>query len=94
MQKHKLILYIMDYTPLAVKAIENLHELCKKPEIEKLYEPEVVNLREHPNLAAQEKIIATPVLIKKQPDPVRRFVGDLSDHNRILIGLGLYEKAQ
>lgn len=92
MKKTKLSLYIMDYTPLAVKAIENLELLCKMPELESLYEPEVINLRENPGLVEAEKIIATPVLIRKSPDPIRRFIGDLSNHKQILIGLGIYDK--
>lgn len=92
MKKNKLSLYIMDYTPLAVKAIENLELLCQMPELENLYEPEVINLRENPTLVENEKIIATPVLIRKNPEPLRRFVGDLSDHKQILIGLGIHDK--
>jgi len=91
MTKYKLTLYIIDYTPLAKKAIANLIEICASPELRGRYEPIVINLREHPQLAESEKIIATPVLIKELPEPIRRIIGDLNDHEKVLVGLDLYE---
>jgi hypothetical protein len=57
-----------------------------------LYDFEVINLLENPTLAEEERILATPVLIKKLPEPMCRIIGDLSDRERILVGLDLYER--
>lgn len=94
MAKYKLQLFIMDYTPLAVKAIENMEKLCQLPMLADMCECEVINLRENPHLLHQEKIIATPVLIKKHPEPVRRFIGDLSNHEQILMELRAHDEKE
>jgi circadian clock protein KaiB len=87
MAKYKLKLYILGYTATAKKAIANLDEICQLPILNGVYEVEVINLLEHPQLAESEKIMATPLLIKKLPPPLRRIVGDLSDHDKVLVGL-------
>lgn len=91
MSKIKLKLYIIGYTPLSKKAIKNLEGLCKSPELDGKYEAEVINLLENPTLAESEKILATPLLIKELPEPLRRIVGDLSDHQKVLVGLDICE---
>ncbi|KTD58116.1 KaiB-like protein 2 [Legionella sainthelensi] len=91
MAKFKLKLYIIGYTSTAKKAIKNLHEICALPELQGMYEAEVINLLEHPQLAESEKIIATPVLIKDLPEPIRRIIGDLSDREKVLVGLNISE---
>jgi circadian clock protein KaiB len=89
MAKHILRLYIVGYTPVARRAIENLETLCRQPEFHALYQTEVINLLDHPALAEEEQIRATPVLIKKLPEPMRRIIGDLSDHETVLVGLDI-----
>jgi circadian clock protein KaiB len=90
MAKNILRLYIVGYTPIARRAIENLEALCKQPEFNALYETEVINLLDNPALAEEEQIRATPVLIKKLPEPLRRIIGDLSDREQVLVGLDIF----
>jgi circadian clock protein KaiB len=92
MEKYILKLYIIGYTPIAQRAVENLRDLCKKPEFSAVYEPEVINLLDNPALAEEEQIRATPVLIKELPEPMRRIIGDLSDREKVLVGLDIYMK--
>lgn len=91
MARFKLKLYIIGYTSTAKKAINNLKNICELPELKDMYEAEVINLLEHPQLAESEKIIATPVLIKELPEPLRRIIGDLSDREKVLVGLNISE---
>jgi circadian clock protein KaiB len=90
MARNILRLYIVGYTPIARRAIENLEALCKQPEFNALYETEVINLLDNPALAEEEQIRATPVLIKKLPEPLRRIIGDLSDREQVLVGLDIF----
>jgi circadian clock protein KaiB len=83
-------LYIVGYTPIAQRAIDNLEELCRQPEFSELYDTEVINLLDNPALAEEQQIMATPVLIKKLPEPMRRIIGDLSDTEKVLVGLDIY----
>ncbi|MCG8042602.1 MAG: circadian clock KaiB family protein [Candidatus Thiodiazotropha taylori] len=94
MSKYTLRLYIIGDTPVTQRAIDNMNALCKEPEVAAVYEFEVINLIENPKLAEQERILATPVLIKKLPEPMRRIIGDLSDRESILVGLDLYERGE
>lgn len=91
MGKYKLKLYILGETLLAKRAIKNLEDICGSEELKGEYDMEVINLLEHPALAESEKIIATPVLIKELPRPMRRIIGDLSEHQKVLVGLDVYE---
>ncbi|MDF1645582.1 MAG: circadian clock KaiB family protein [Legionellaceae bacterium] len=91
MSKLKLKLYIIGRSALAEKAIHNLYKIVEKPPIKDKYEVEVIDLLVKPELAESEKIIATPVLIKELPLPMRRVIGDLSDHAKVLVGLNCYE---
>lgn len=91
MTKYKLKLYIIGYSALAKRAIKNLEEICESPKLKNKYKIEIIDLIKHPKLAESEKIIATPVLIKELPEPIRRIIGDLSDHQKVLVGLDVYE---
>ena len=84
--KYRLRLFVTGYTSHSRRAIENLRQICKRDLIE-MYEVEVINILEHPQLAENEKIIATPTLVKKLPEPVRKIIGDLSSREKVLIGL-------
>lgn len=86
MTKFKLRLYITGRTAQSQRAIENLRVLCDN-ELEGAYEVEVIDVLEHPALAEKEKILATPTLVKRLPEPVRKIIGDLSDRDKVLLGL-------
>ena len=91
MEKFKLRLYITGKTPKAERAIANLKEICEK-ELKGLYELSIIDVLENPQLAENEKILATPTLIKDLPPPLRRIIGDLSDREQVLLGLNLESK--
>lgn len=89
--KYVLKLYVTGLTPRSVKAIENIRKICEEY-LEGRYELEVVDIYQRPTLAKGEQIIAAPTLLKKLPLPLRRFVGDMSDTDKILLGLDLRPK--
>ena len=88
MNKFKLRLYITGKTPKSERAIANLKEICEK-ELKGLYELQIIDVLEYPQLAEDEKILATPTLIKDLPPPLKRIIGDLSDSEKVLLGLDL-----
>jgi circadian clock protein KaiB len=90
---YTLRLYVTGATPRSVRAISNIRKICEEY-LEGHYDLEVVDITEHPMLAEGEQIIAAPTLIKKLPLPLRRFIGDMSQTERILIGLDLREAAE
>jgi len=87
-----LRLYITGTTSQSTRAILNIRKICEE-HLEGRYELEVVDISQHPTLAIGEQIIAAPTLIKKLPLPLRRFIGDMSQTERILLGLDLREAA-
>lgn len=86
--KFRLRLYITGRTPYSQRAIANLEEIIQR-EFHGEYVAEVVDVLENPQLAEDEKIIATPTLVRLLPEPVRKIIGDLSDRDRVLLGLDL-----
>jgi circadian clock protein KaiB len=88
LSKFLLKLYVAGATPRAVAAIENLRRICEK-DLKGRYELEVIDVLKNPELAEQDKILATPTLIKQLPPPLRRVIGDLSDAEKVLLGLEL-----
>jgi circadian clock protein KaiB len=88
--KYILRLYITGSTSRSVLAIRNLKKICEEY-LEGRYELEVMDLYQHPSLAKGEQIIAAPTLIKKLPLPFRRIIGDMSDKEKVLLGLDLKE---
>ena len=76
-------------TPRAERAIANLRRICDE-ELRGQYEMQVIDVLEHPQLAEDEKILATPTLIKQLPPPLRRVIGDLSDKDKVLLGLDFW----
>lgn len=88
MSKTVLKLFIIGKSPRAEKMLANLHRVCEE-ELEGGYELIVINVIERPQLAEDEKIFATPTLIKKLPPPVRRIIGYLSSKEKVLLGLDL-----
>ena len=83
-----LTLYVAGMNPRSARAVSNIKELCEQ-ELSDHYELEVIDIYRQPNLAEGEQIIAVPTLIKKLPLPLRRFIGDMSDREQMLIGLDL-----
>ena len=79
-------LFVTGASPRTKVAIENLKRICEQ-ELEGLYELEIIDVLEFPQLAEDEKILATPTLIKQLPPPLRRVIGDLSDKEKVLFGL-------
>ena len=88
--KYILRLYITGSTSRSILAITNLKKICREY-LEGRYELEVIDLFQHPGLAADEQIIAAPTLIKKLPLPFRRIIGDMSNKEKVLLGLDLKE---
>ena len=84
----ELRLYVAGQTPRSVTAFSNLKKICDE-HLAGRYRIEVVDLLEHPQLAAGDQIVAIPTLVRKLPAPLRKIVGDLRDHERALIGLDL-----
>ena len=87
-KKSVLKLYITGQTPRSLAAIANLRKLCEE-ELRDVYEMVVIDVLERPQLAEDEQILATPTVIKSLPPPIRRIIGDLSDRERVLLGLDL-----
>jgi circadian clock protein KaiB len=88
-----LRLYVIGSTPRSGRAISNIRKICDE-HLDGRYDLEVVDISQHPMLAEGEQIIATPTLIKKLPLPLRRFIGDMSQSERIVLGLDLRESAE
>ena len=87
-EKIVMRLFIAGINPKSKMAIENLRELCKE-NIDVECEIEVIDIYQQPIYAKEGKIIAAPTLIKELPLPIRRFVGDLSDKDKLLLGLDI-----
>jgi circadian clock protein KaiB len=90
-EKYVLRLYVTGMTPRSTRAIQNIKKICDE-ELKGRCDLEVVDIYQRPMLAEGEQIIATPTLVKKLPLPLRRFIGDLSDMERIVLGLDLKPK--
>lgn len=86
--KFLLKLYITGRTPRSERAARNLRLICEE-ELQGKYEIQIIDVLERPQLAEDEKILATPTLIKELPPPLRRIIGDLSDKEKVLLGLDL-----
>lgn len=93
MNKFVLKLYITGQTPRSEAAIANLRKICET-ELNGVYEMVIIDILERPQLAEDEKILATPTLIKELPPPLRRIIGDLSDTEKVLLGLDLRPAAE
>jgi circadian clock protein KaiB len=89
--RYILRLYVAGQTPNSVNAIANLKIICEE-NLAGQYELQVIDLYQQPQLAQGEQIIALPTLIKKLPPPLHRIIGDMSDTERVLVGLDLRKK--
>jgi circadian clock protein KaiB len=83
-----LRLYVAGQSPKSLKAFANLTRLCEE-HLASRYDIEIVDLVENPQLAAGDEIIAIPTLVRRLPEPMRKIIGDLSDTDRVLVGLQL-----
>ncbi len=90
-QFYNLRLYVAGQTPKSIKAFANLTKICEE-NLKGKYEIEVIDLIENPHLAKGDQILAIPTLVRKLPEPIRKIIGDLSDKERVLVGLDLREK--
>jgi circadian clock protein KaiB len=87
-EKYVLKLYISGSTSKSVKAIQNIKKICEEHLLGR-YNLQIIDIHQQPMLAKGEQIIAVPTLIKKLPAPLRTFIGDLSNTEKILFGLDL-----
>lgn len=92
-EKYVLRLYVTGMTPMSTAAIMNIKKICEE-NLKGRYELDVVDIYQQPVLAKDEQILAAPTLIKKLPLPIRRFIGDMANKERILLGLDLRPKAE
>jgi len=90
-QKYVLRLYVAGINPRSSEAIRSITEICEE-HLKGRYELEIIDIYQQPTLAKGEQIITAPTLIKKLPEPLRRFIGNLADKDRILVGLDLRPK--
>jgi circadian clock protein KaiB len=86
--KYVLRLYVTGTSPRAQVAIANLRRICEQ-ELSGQYELQIIDVLEQPQVAEDDRILATPTLIKQLPPPLRRVIGDLSDKEKVLLGLEL-----
>ncbi|MEM7032525.1 MAG: circadian clock protein KaiB [Chloroflexota bacterium] len=85
-------LYVTGQTPRTARAIDNLYKICEDA-LPGEYQLVIIDVLERPQVAEDEKILATPTLIKVRPTPIRRVIGDLSDTEKVLMGLDLVPKS-
>jgi circadian clock protein KaiB len=85
----ELRLYVAGQTPRSIAAFANLKKLCQEHLAAKKYSIEVVDLLKNPALAKGDQILAIPTLVRKLPQPMRKILGDLSNTERVLVGLDL-----
>ena len=93
MTKYLLKLYVTGSSARSDAAISNLRRICKD-ELNDCYELEIIDVAKHPELAERDRILATPTLVKQLPPPLRRVIGDLSDREKVLLGLEVREKPE
>lgn len=86
--KYELRLYVAGNTPKSVTALNNLKRYCEE-HLKGQYIIEVIDLLEKPQLAAGDQILAIPTLVRKVPVPIRKIIGDLSNEEKVLVGLNI-----
>jgi len=87
-ERWMLKLYVAGETPRSIAAYDNLKRLCEE-QLTGHYTIEVIDLLKHPRLAKDDQILAIPTVVRKLPPPLRRVIGDLSNADRVLVGLDL-----
>ena len=89
----ELRLYVAGQTPKSLAAFANLKKICEE-HLAGQYHIEVIDLLKNPQLASGDQILAIPTLVRKLPEPIRKIIGDLSDTERVLVGLNLVQQKQ
>jgi circadian clock protein KaiB len=84
----ELRLYVAGQTVKSVTALANLKKYCEE-HLKGRYQIEVIDLLQHPQLAEGDQILAIPTLVRKVPEPIRKIIGDLSNEERVLVGLDI-----
>ena len=84
----ELRLYVAGQTPKSIAAFANLKKICEE-HLAGEYHIEIIDLLKKPQLASGDQILAIPTLVRKLPEPIRKIIGDLSDTERVLVGLNL-----
>ena len=87
-----LRLYVAGQTPRSITAFKNLKDICEEY-LKGKYHIEVVDLMENPTLARGDQILAVPTLVRKLPQPIRKIIGDLSNTERVLVGLDIQPRS-
>ena len=85
---YNLRLYVAGQTPKSIAAIANLKKICEQ-HLTGNYEIEIIDLMRNPALAQRHQIVAIPTLIRQLPEPLKRIIGDLSNHEKVLVGLDI-----
>jgi len=85
---YNLRLYVAGQTPKSITALANLKRICEEHLVGR-YQIEVIDLLEHPQLAVGDQILAVPTLVRRLPEPLKRLIGNLSNMERVLVGLDL-----
>lgn len=91
-KKWQLRLYVAGMTPKCLAAFENLQRICEE-HLQGQYSIEIIDLLENPQLAQGDQILAIPTLVRKLPPPLKKIIGDLSNEERVLVGLDLRPQA-
>ena len=84
----RLRLYVAGQTPKSVSAFANLKKICEE-HLQGRYELEIIDLTQNPGLARGDQILAVPTLVRRLPKPIKKIIGDLSNRERVLVGLDL-----
>jgi circadian clock protein KaiB len=84
--EYQLRLYVAGQTPKSIAAVDNLNRICEE-HLAGRYRIEVVDLLVNPKLAAGDQILAVPTLVRHLPEPIKKIIGDLSNEERVLVGL-------
>jgi circadian clock protein KaiB len=92
-KEYILRLYVAGTSAKSIRAVANINEICESS-LKNRYDLEVIDIYQRPVLLKGEQIIAAPTLVKELPLPLRKFIGDMSDTQRILVGLDLRNKNQ
>ena len=89
----ELRLYVAGQTPNSLRAFTNLQKICDE-HLKGKYKIEVIDLVKNPQLAAGDQILAIPTLVRRLPEPLKKIIGDLSNTERVLVGLDIRSKSQ
>ena len=88
---YQLRLYVAGQTPKSVLAFRNLQQICEE-HLQGRYAIEIIDLLKSPQLAQGDQILALPTLVRRLPEPIKKIIGDLSNKERVLVGLDLQER--